>query len=128
MIKMQKKVYVNTDKTTLETAFLLSIRLGTTIPFNPQIKVSAYAYCLVNDSTIHFKLGETPDIFFLTYFTSKLLTHFFLLIYSVSPRSQLLLYFCTLFQQLAAFILCFDVSVVYAIHKNCDDQQVLVCM
>lgn len=29
MIKMQKKVYLNIDNTTLQTAFMLSIRLGT---------------------------------------------------------------------------------------------------
>lgn len=39
MIKMQKKIYVDTDKTTLDTAFMLSIRPGTTIPFDPQIKI-----------------------------------------------------------------------------------------
>lgn len=34
-MKLHDHVYVNTDKTTLETAFLLSIRLSTTILFNP---------------------------------------------------------------------------------------------
>lgn len=84
-------------------------------------------HSLINNSTIHFTLRDAGD-FLPCILHPNVLIHFSLLIYSVILRSQLLLYFCTLFQQLGAFILCFDVSVVYAIRKGCDDQQVLICM